>query len=123
MLQVSNLTTHLLKPDHGLEVLLKGRANLVCEGADLLLNLEKDDKKAFADMIALFGKGKKCKTFPSYVYVIHMIEKYHKKAFADMIALFGKGKKCKHLSFLCTCIQDEYDRKVSQEGFCGQDLT
>ncbi len=55
---MSNLSTHLLKPEHGLEVLLKGRANLVCEGADLLFNLEKDDKKAFADMIGLFGKGK-----------------------------------------------------------------
>ncbi len=56
--QVSNLTAHMLKQENGLDVLLKGRAHVVCENADFLLNFEKDDKKAFGDMVALFGKGK-----------------------------------------------------------------
>ncbi len=55
--QVSNLAAHMLKQENGLDVLFKGRAHLVCESAEFLLNFEKEDKKAFADMVALFGKG------------------------------------------------------------------
>jgi hypothetical protein len=47
----------MLKQENGLDVLLKGRAHLVCESAEFLLNFEQEDKKAFADMVALFGKG------------------------------------------------------------------
>lgn len=50
---VSNQTTHSLKPE--LNSLLRPKAALVCEGADFMLNLSKDDRAAFSGRLVELG--------------------------------------------------------------------
>jgi len=58
---VSNLVAHTLKREYGCQsILKKPHSVVVCEGADYMLNLDKEDRKSFADKIAEFGRGLGC---------------------------------------------------------------
>jgi hypothetical protein len=58
---VSNLVAHTLKREYGCQsILKKPHSVVVCEGADYMLNLDKEEKKGFADKIAEFGRGLGC---------------------------------------------------------------
>jgi hypothetical protein len=55
---ISNQATHALQAD--LNTLLKDSATLVCEGADFMLNLNKDDKTAFDSRLIELGRELGC---------------------------------------------------------------
>ena len=58
LLLISNQSTHALQED--LNTLLKDSAALVCEGADFMLNLNKDDKAAFNSRLIELGRELGC---------------------------------------------------------------
>lgn len=58
LLVISNQATHALKSD--LNQLLKDKASVVCEGADLMLNLSKVDRAAFNTRLVELGREVGC---------------------------------------------------------------
>ncbi len=58
LILISNQATHALQAD--LNTLLKDRAALMCEGADFMLNLTKNDKAAFNSRLIELGRELGC---------------------------------------------------------------